>query len=98
MSKTGLRFWDKPKKKYDNDTKFIFGHAGDGYDVVGGKNDIKAFQNYLSRLLDTVNSAIKSGKSQEEIMKIQAIPGADEWKGDGIDRSLSATYTELMTK
>jgi glyoxylase-like metal-dependent hydrolase (beta-lactamase superfamily II) len=89
---------EQAQKKYDNDTKFIFGHAGDGYDVVGGKNDIKAFQNYLSRLLDTVNSAIKSGKSQEEIMKIQAIPGADEWKGDGIDRSLSATYTELTSK
>jgi hypothetical protein len=42
-----------------------------------------------------VDAAIKSGKSEEEIMKITSIKGADEWKGDGISRSLSAAYMEL---
>jgi hypothetical protein len=31
-------------------------------------------------------------------MKIPAIKGEDEWKGDGISRSLSAAYEELKPK
>ena len=38
---------------------------------------------------------VKVAKSEEEIMKITSIKGADEWKGDGISRSLSAAYMEL---
>lgn len=87
---------EKAITSYDKDTKFIFGHSDNGYEVVGNKEDIKAFQNYLSKLLETVQSAIKQGKSEEEIMKISAISGADQWKGDGISRSLSAAYMELM--
>lgn len=87
---------EKAITSYDKDTKFIFGHSDNGYEVVGNKEDIKAFQNYLSKLLETVQSAIKQGKSEEEIMKITAISGADQWKGDGISRSLSAAYMELM--
>lgn len=86
---------EQAQKIYDNDTQFIFGHSDNGFEVVGKKSDINAFQNYLSRLLETVDAALKSGKSEEEIMKITSIKGADEWKGDGISRSLSAAYMEL---
>lgn len=86
---------EQAKKSYDNDTQFIFGHSDNGYEVIGTKGDIVAFQNYLSRLLETVKMAIKQGKSEEEIMKFSAIVGADQWKGDGISRSLSAAYQEL---
>ncbi len=85
------------QKAYSKDTIFIFGHSDNGFDVIGNMEDIKAFQNYLYRLLDTVQAEIKAGKSEEEIMEIQSIKGADEWKGDGIKRSLSATYQELAS-
>lgn len=96
--KNWIEVLGQAQKIYDKDTKFIFGHADNGFEVVGTKDDIKAFQSYLSRLLDQVSSDIKAGKTQEEIMKIQAIKGADEWKGDGISRSLSAAYEELKAK
>jgi hypothetical protein len=38
---------------------------------------------------------LKQGKSEEEILKETMIPGAEEWKGDGIQRSLKAAITEL---
>ncbi len=88
---------ESTQKIYDKDTIFIFGHAGEGYDVTGTMDDIKAMQNYLSRLLDTVNTQIKAGKTQDEIMKIQTIKGAEEWKGNGIGRSLSTAYEELTS-
>jgi len=88
----------KTQETYDNDTTFIFGHSGEGFDIIGNMKDIRAKQNYLSRLLETISAEIKSGKSQDEIMKIQAIKGADEWAGNGLERNLSAAYQELTSE
>lgn len=96
--KNWIEVLKKTQKTYDKDTQFIFGHHGDGYDPVGGMPDIKAMQNYLSRLLDVVGAEIKAGKSQEDIMKLTTIKGAEEWKGDGIARSLSTAYQEITTE
>ena len=96
--KNWIQVLESTQKTYDQDTIFILGHAGDGYDIVGTMADIKAKQNYLSRLLDVVQTGIKSGKSKEEIMKIQSIKGAEEWKGNGIDRNISSAYQELTSE
>ncbi len=81
--------------QFDNDTLFIWGHALDPEKITGNKADIEAFQNYLSKLLAFVAGEIKKGKSTEDILKATEIPGAPEWKGDGIGRSLDAAYGEL---
>ncbi|MES2418722.1 MAG: MBL fold metallo-hydrolase [Bacteroidota bacterium] len=86
---------DKIQNKFDNDTLFIWGHSLDPEKVTGNKTDIKAFRNYLESLLTFVKTEMKAGKPKEEILKATAIPGAPEWKGDGIIRSLTAAYTEL---
>lgn len=89
---------EKTKQLFDNDTKFIFGHSDNGFDIIGDLNDILAKKNFLERLLDTVQKEVKNGKSKEEIMNIQSIQGAEEWKGNGITRGLSAAYEEVTTK
>lgn len=89
---------EKTMEIFDKGTKFIFGHAGDGYDIVGTLDDIKAKRNYLNALLDHISAEIKAGKSKEEIMNIQSIKGATEWQGKGIERNLSAAYLELTTQ
>ena len=86
---------DKIQKQFDNDTLFICGHALDPEKVVINKADIKAYQNYLESLLTFVKAEMKAGKTKEEILKATAIPGAPEWQGDGIGRSLTAAYQEL---
>lgn len=80
---------------FDNETIFIFGHAASGYEVTGNKADLAAFADYLSALLDYVSASLKSGLSADEIMKAKEIPGAPQWKGDGIERSLTAALEEL---
>ncbi len=90
-----IRILERTQKTFDSDTKFIFGHAGEGYNVTGSMDDIKAMENYLSKVIDTVKTALKAGKSKEDILKINSIKGADEWKGDGIQRSLSAALEEF---
>ena len=85
------------QKKFDNDTIFIFGHAFDPEKVIGTKEDLKAMQNYLEKLADFVQSSIKAGKSKDEILQTKAIPGVDDWQGDGINRSLEAAYQEFSS-
>jgi glyoxylase-like metal-dependent hydrolase (beta-lactamase superfamily II) len=86
----------KMQSTFNDNTKFVFGHSGDTYKVVGTKTDIKAFENYLTQLLAFVTTAVKDGKTKEEILKAKEIPNAPEWKGDGIERSLNAAYTEIV--
>jgi glyoxylase-like metal-dependent hydrolase (beta-lactamase superfamily II) len=82
---------------FDNETIFIFGHAREGFQVTGGKDDLAAFADYLTAVLEFVGSGIKEGKSQDQIMQATSIPGAPEWQGDGIQRSLSAAFEELTS-
>ena len=80
---------------FDNDTLFIFGHAREGFPVTGNKSDLAAFADYLTAVLEFVSSEMKNGKTKEEILAATAIPGAPEWTGDGIQRSLNAAMEEL---
>jgi glyoxylase-like metal-dependent hydrolase (beta-lactamase superfamily II) len=86
---------DKTISKFDKDTLFVFGHSADPLKVTGGKEEIKAMQNYLERLLLFVKNEIKAGKSKEDILKAQSIPGAEDFQGQGIQRSLTSAFEEL---
>ena len=86
---------DKVKRTYADDSIFICGHAGEGYDILVDKDDIAAFAHYLEKVLQYVGGAMKSGKSDDEILSATEIPGAPEWQGGGIERSLNAALIEL---
>lgn len=86
---------DSVMKKFDNRTIFICGHSGDNYEVKGSKEMLLAFQQYLANVLKFVGDEIKAGKTKEEIVKTTEIPGSPEWKGEGIERPLTAAYEEL---
>lgn len=89
---------DKAIARFDNKTQFVCGHAAKDYDIVLKADDLKAFGDYLGNVLKYTEAAIKAGKTKEEIIKATEIPGSPEWKGDGIDRPLSAAYIELTTQ
>jgi cyclase len=90
-----IKVLDKTLNTFDNETIFVFGHAFDPEKITGNKEDIKAFKDYLEKLLVFVDSEIKAGKSKEEVVKATAVPGVTEWQGVGIERSLQAAYEEL---
>lgn len=93
--KSWIKVLNDTVKKFDKKTLFVFGHAGDGYDVTGNSDALLLFHDYLSNLLKVVDTEIKSGKTKEEILKITEIPGSPQWKGDGIQRGLTAAFEEL---
>ena len=90
-----IEILQRMQSHFDNDTIFIFGHAQKDYAVTGNKDDLAAFADYLQALLDFVAAEIKSGKSKDQIMACKSIPGAPQWTGDGIERSLTAALEEL---
>jgi glyoxylase-like metal-dependent hydrolase (beta-lactamase superfamily II) len=93
-----IKVLDKATDTFGSKTQYVFGHAFDPEKIVGTKEDVNAFKNYLEKLLSHVGNEIKAGKSKEEIMKITQIPGVTEWKGDGIGRGIDAAYQELTAK
>ncbi|MBN9352166.1 MAG: MBL fold metallo-hydrolase [Chitinophagaceae bacterium] len=84
-------------KHYDRKTVFVCGHSGNGFDVKGNIDMLKDFQEYLENTLDYVSKQIRLGKSKEEILKTTEIPGSPDWKGEGIERPLTAAYEELKS-
>lgn len=89
---------EKTISSFSKKTTYVFGHAAEGYPVTGTANDLNSFKNYLDALLNHTSKEIAAGKPKEEIVKATAIPGAPEWKGDGILRPLTAAYEELTQK
>jgi glyoxylase-like metal-dependent hydrolase (beta-lactamase superfamily II) len=96
--KSWIEVLGKAENKFDNDTIFIFGHAVDGFEVTGTKDDLKKFGDYLGQVLQFVDGEIKAGKTKDEVIKTTALPFKTEWKGDGLNRPLQAAYEELTAK
>ena len=94
--KSWMEVLDKAIHKFDKKTIFVFGHSGNGYNVRGTTDDLKAFQDYLGNVLKFTEAEIKAGKTKEEILKATLIPGGEDWKTDGIQRPLTAAWEELM--
>jgi cyclase len=88
---------DKAVNKYGKNTLYIFGHAAQGYEVTGTADDLMKFKDYLNRLLEFAQQEVKAGKSKEEFLKNKEIPGVTEWKGDGIERPLTAAFEEATS-
>jgi cyclase len=96
--KSWIEVIDKALNKFDNETIYVFGHSGTGYEVTGKADELKKFRDYLGNVLKFVDGEIKSGKTKEEILKATLIPGGEEFKTDGIQRPLQAAWEELTMK
>ncbi|MBS1574082.1 MAG: MBL fold metallo-hydrolase [Bacteroidetes bacterium] len=93
--KSWMDVLDKTLRKFDKKTTYVFGHAAQGYEVTGTRDDVKAFRDYLEQVYNFVEAQVKKGISQEDLIKIKALPFDTEWKGDGLDRPFKAIYEEL---
>ena len=94
--KSWIKVLHKTETHFESSTQFIFGHSGTGYDITGNIDDVRAFKDYLEKLWAFGEAEIKKGTSRDAFIKNKSIPGVTQWTGDGIDRSLSAVYDELM--
>src|SRR5258708_21313168 len=66
--KSWITVLDKALAHYDNNTLFVFGHAFDPEKVTGNKDDLRAMQDYLSKLQVFVSGSYRDGKSKEDLL------------------------------
>jgi cyclase len=82
-------------KELPADTIYIFGHAGQGYDVTGTQKDLQHHANYLHALLDWTRAQVKAGRTREEVLASKdVIPGFDDY-GPLVARPLGAAFDEV---
>ena len=86
----------KGHKAFNDDTLFMLGHSsGNGYDIIGTREDLKAFQNYLAKVMEFVKKGADADKTKEDLAKATEIPRTLEWKG-AQTCSVNSTWTELF--
>ena len=89
-----IKVLDQIQKQADKDTIYIFGHSLNPGEETGDAENLKKFQDYLSKVLQFAETEVKKGITKEEFIKNTSIPGVTEWTGEGIERTLTAAYEE----
>jgi glyoxylase-like metal-dependent hydrolase (beta-lactamase superfamily II) len=84
-------------KELPADTIYIFGHAGQGREVTGSRDDLARHAGYLGALLDFVRGQVKAGKTREQVVALtDVIPGFDDY-GPLVARPLGPAFDEVTS-
>lgn len=92
---------EKTVADHDNDTIYIAGHskANDAnFTVRCTRADLLVFRDYLAAMLAHVQKEIQAGKTKEEIVVLQNLPGFTDFhveRNSRLPGNLGATYDEL---
>jgi cyclase len=100
-----IRHWvtvlDESIKTYPADAIYIFGHGNPKFGVIGGHTDIAGFRDYLSGLLAYVEKQIAAGKTKDQIVALENLPGFPEFHSplpNRLGSNLGVAYDELTDK
>jgi len=99
-----LRGWQgvlvNTMKDHDNDTVYIFGHAGANQPFTGGRADLQRFHDYLGALLAFVETQVKAGKSRDDINSmrdpLKGFESFGEFGRPGSRDALTCAIDEVM--
>jgi cyclase len=90
--KSWMSVLEKVAKRH-SDATFIFGHAKPGAPVTGTAKDLLALRTYFAAVLDHVQKGLKAKQSQDEIVKIDSLPGFTNYVSNGAVLTLAGTLT-----
>ena len=100
-----IRHWitvlEEATKAYPADAIYIFGHGNPKFGVTGGHAEIAAFRDYLSGLLAHVEKQIAAGKTKDQIVTLDNLPGFPDYHlplPNRLGSNLGVAYDELTTK
>jgi glyoxylase-like metal-dependent hydrolase (beta-lactamase superfamily II) len=88
----------KVAKELPADTIYIFGHAGQGREVTGSRDDLARHADYLAALLEFVRGQVKAGKTRDQVVALtDVIPGFDDY-GPLVARPLGPAFDEVTSR
>ena len=64
--------------RFTDDTAFVFGHAGEGFPVTGGRAELLTMRDFLAATMETVSAALAAGQTAEQIEGTE-VPGFEAW-------------------
>ena len=87
-------------KDYPSDALYIYGHGNAKFGVSGQRADLLVMRDYLAALLSHVQKEIAAGKSRDEIVRLDNLPGFPDWhvppgRGNRLPGNLGDAYDEL---
>jgi glyoxylase-like metal-dependent hydrolase (beta-lactamase superfamily II) len=92
-----IRVLETIAPEFPDDTLFIFGHNEPGFGNTGPRADLMFQRDYFSAVLDAAGRALKEGKSREETVTLEALPGFENLTGARarLGLALGMAYDEL---
>jgi glyoxylase-like metal-dependent hydrolase (beta-lactamase superfamily II) len=88
-------------KELPGDTIYIAGHSKEGLPVTVDRKALQQFHDYFDALLVHVRKGLAAGSSKEEISKLEALKGFEQYQGGGaltLAAVLGVAYDELASK
>lgn len=95
-----IKLLEKVASDYPADAIYVFGHANPKFKVTGERAELLVLRDYLSGLLDYTQKQIAAGKSKEEIVALENLPGFPDFHQPLPNRlgiNLSVAYDELTS-
>lgn len=100
-----VRHWitvlEEAMKTFPADAVYVFGHGKKEFGVTGRPADIAAFRDYLTALLEHVQKEIAAGKTKEQIVTLENLPGFPDLHTplpNRLGSNLGVAYDELTEK
>lgn len=66
-------------RTYPEDALYVFGHGSEAFGVTGTKGDLFVFRDFLSGLLAHTQGEIAAGKTRDQIVTLENLPGFPEF-------------------
>lgn len=100
-----VRHWitvlEEAADTYPADAIYVFGHGNAKFGVIGTRGDLLVFRDYLAGLLAHVEKEIVAGKSRDEIVALENLPGFPDYhqpRPNRLGSNLGVAYDELTAK
>jgi len=85
--------------EYPSDAIYIFGHAKEEFGVTGSAKDVLVMRDYLSALVEHVESGVDAGRAKEEIIdkeRMEAFPQFQYAEWWTLSQNLEVVYAETI--
>lgn len=100
-----IRHWitvlEEAAAAYPADAIYVYGHGAAKFGVTGTRGDLLVFRDYLAGLLAHVEQQIAAGKSRDEIVALENLPGFPDYhqpRPNRLGSNLGVAYDELTEK